>query len=171
LKQKENSVILTKRERFKESDITGKAAFVLATWFGIGLIPFASGTFGTLGAVPLALALQHCPLACRIPFFLFFLVVAVWTSGRAESLLKTSDPSQVVIDEVAGFLAATIFLQVSWQDVGIAFFVFRFFDILKPFPAGLLDRRLHGGWGIVLDDIAAGFQTLLVLLLTHVFFG
>jgi phosphatidylglycerophosphatase A len=77
----------------------------------------------------------------------------------------------VVIDEVAGFLAATIFLQISWQDVGIAFFVFRFFDILKPFPAGLLDRRLHGGWGIVLDDIAAGFQTLLVLLLTHVFLG
>jgi phosphatidylglycerophosphatase A len=171
LKKKDNSAILTKRERFRESDISGKAAFILATWFGTGLLPLAPGTFGTMGAVPLVLALQHCPLACRIPFFLLFLVVAVWTSGRAECLLETSDPSQVVIDEVAGFLAATTFFQVSWQDVGIAFFVFRFFDILKPFPVGLLDRRLHGGTGIVMDDIAAGCYTMIVLLFLQAFLG
>jgi len=171
LKQKRISAILTKRTRSKKNDIVGKAAFVLATWFGIGLIPFASGTFGTMGAVPLVLALRHWPLAFKITFFLFFVALAVLVSGRAESLLETNDPSQVVIDEVAGFLAATIFIQVSWQDIGIAFFVFRFFDILKPFPAGFLDRRLHGGLGIVLDDVAAGFQTLLVLILIHAFLG
>ncbi len=169
MKKKENSAILTKRERFRESDISGKAAFVLATWFGTGLLPRAPGTFGTIGAVPLALALQHCPLAFRIPFFLVFLLVAIWASGRAESLLETDDPSQVVIDEVAGFLAATIFLQAPWQEVGIAFFVFRFFDIFKPFPVGFLDRKLQGGVGIVMDDIAAGCYTLVVLLFMHVF--
>jgi len=160
---------LTIRERFRESDISGKAAFVLATWFGMGLFPFAPGTVGTLGAVPLALVLQHCPLMFTISFFLVFLVLAIWTSGSAESLLETSDPPQVVIDEVAGFLAATIFIHVSWWDIGIAFFVFRLFDIVKPFPVGFVDRRLHGGVGIVMDDVVAGCYTLVVLLLMHIF--
>ena len=167
--KRENSATLTKTERFRKSGISGKAAFILATWFGIGLLPLAPGTFGTLGAMPLLLALEHCPLVCKIAFFFFFLAVAIWASGRTESLLETGDPSQVVIDEVAGFLAATIFVRVSWQDIAIAFFLFRAFDILKPFPVGFLDRRLHGGVGIVMDDIAAGCYTLVLLLFMRVF--
>lgn len=160
-----------KRNRFRECSAPGKAAYILATWFGMGFFPFAPGTVGTLGAIPLALALLHCPLPLRIPFFLVFLALAIWASGKVESLLSTRDPSRVVIDEVAGFLAATIFIHASWQDVGIAFFVFRFFDIVKPFPVGFLDREVKGGMGIVLDDVAAGGYTAATILLMHVFLG
>jgi phosphatidylglycerophosphatase A len=163
LKKRAKSDTFKTRERFTESDASGKTALILATWFGTGLLPFAPGTFGTLGAVPLVLALQHYPLACRIPFFLLFLATAIWASGRAASLLDTPDPSQVVIDEVAGFLAASVLLRFSWQGLGAAFILFRVFDILKPFPAGFLDRRLKGGIGIVLDDIAAGCYVLGVM--------
>ena len=163
LKKRAKSGTFKTREHFRESGASGKAVLILATWFGTGLLPFAPGTFGTLGAVPLVLALQHCPLAWRILFFLFFLAAAIWASGRAAFLLDTPDPPQVVIDEVAGFLAATILLRFSWQGLGAAFILFRVFDILKPFPVGLLDRRLKGGTGIVLDDIAAGCYALGVM--------
>jgi phosphatidylglycerophosphatase A len=163
LKKREKPDTFKTRKRFTESGVSGKAALILATWFGTGLLPFAPGTFGTLGAVPLVLALQHYLLACRIPFFLLFLATAIWASGRAASLLDTPDPSQVVIDEVTGFLAATVLLRFSWQGLGAAFILFRVFDILKPFPVGFLDRKVKGGVGIVLDDVAAGCYALGVM--------
>jgi phosphatidylglycerophosphatase A len=170
LNKGKKSAIFAKK-RFREIDTLGKAAVILATWFGMGYFPFAPGTVGTVGAIPLSLALLRCPFSFRVSFFLVFFVLAVWASGRTESLLGTRDPSQVVIDEVAGFLAATVFMQTSWQEVGIAFFLFRFFDIVKPFPAGILDRKLRGGMGIVLDDVAAGGYTLGVILLMHLLRG
>ena len=169
MKKIENGDSLATRERFRKSRTSDKAVFILATWFGTGLLPFAPGTFGTVGAVPLILVLQYCPLACRVLFSLFFLAAAIWVSGRAASFLDNPDPSQVVIDEVAGFLAATILLQGSWPDLVIAFLLFRVFDILKPFPVGFLDRRLTGGIGIVMDDIAAGCYTLGVMGIIHSF--
>jgi phosphatidylglycerophosphatase A len=171
LNKGKKSAIFGKNKGFKESDTLGKAAVILATWFGMGYFPFAPGTIGTVGAIPLSLALLRCPFSFRVSFFLGFFVLAVWASGRSESLLGTRDPSQVVIDEVVGFLTATIFMQTSWRDVGIAFFLFRFFDIVKPFPAGLLDRKLGGGIGIVLDDVAAGGYALGVIFLMHLLLG
>ena len=159
------------KKRFREIDTFGKAAVILATWFGMGYFPIASGTVGTVGAIPLSLALLRCPFSFRVSFFLVFFSLAVWASGRTESFLGRRDPSQVVIDEVVGFLTATIFMQTSWQELGIAFFLFRFFDIVKPFPAGILDRKLRGGIGIVLDDVAAGGYTLGVILLMHLLLG
>ena len=82
--------------------------------------------------------------------------MAIWSSGRTCALLGEDDPPQVVIDEVAGFLLAVFFLPYSWFNLGLGFVLFRFFDILKPFPIRLLDQKLPGGAGIVLDDVMAG---------------
>jgi phosphatidylglycerophosphatase A len=169
LKKRENADSLATKERFRKGGASDKTAFILATWFGTGLLPSAPGTFGTLGAVPLIVVLQYCPLACRVLFSLFFLAAAIWVSGRAAFFLDNPDPPQVVIDEVAGFLTATILLHSSWLDLGIAFLLFRVFDIVKPFPVGFLDRRLTGGIGIVMDDIAAGCYTLGVMSIIHSF--
>lgn len=155
-----NSDRVNKKELFDQSGISGKVALILATWFGAGLVPFAPGTFGTLGALPLALALSYCPLTFRILLVFVFLATAIWASGRAESLLGKPDSPEIVVDEVTGFLVASFLLKASWLDVGLAFVLFRVFDILKPFPVGLLDRRLRGGLGIVMDDLAAGCYTL-----------
>lgn len=155
-----NSDKVNKKEIFEQSGISGRIALVLATWFGVGLVPVAPGTFGTLGALPLVLALSYCPLVFRIFLGLVFLATAIWASGQAESVLGRPDPPEIVVDEVAGFLVASLFLKASWQYVGLAFLLFRVFDILKPFPVGFLDRRLTGGLGIVVDDLAAGCYTL-----------
>jgi len=158
---------LSKRELFNRSGFSGKTALFLATWCGTGLLPFAPGTFGTLGALPLAVALLYCPVPFRAVFLLIFMAVAVWASGRSQSLLGRADPPEVVIDEVAGFLVATWLLRPTWANLAGAFLFFRLFDILKPFPVGFLDRRLKGGIGIVLDDIAAGGYAWGCLELVH----
>ena len=160
---------LSPREVFHRSGISDKTALFLATWCGMGLIPFAPGTFGTLGALPFAVALSYFPVPFRAAFLLIFLVIAVWASGRAQSLLGKSDPPEVVIDEVGGFLVATWLFRPSWANLAGAFLLFRFFDILKPFPVGFLDRKLRGGLGIVLDDIAAGGYAWACLALVHFF--
>jgi len=162
-----NSDNLSRNERFARTGFSGKTALFLATWCGIGLLPFAPGTFGTLGAMPLAVGLLYLPVTFRAAFLLIFLVVAVWASGRSESLLGRADPPEVVIDEVAGFLVATWLLSPSWANLAGAFLLFRLFDILKPFPVGFLDRRLKGGAGIVLDDIAAGGYAWVCIELIH----
>ncbi len=160
---------LTKKELFNRSGFSGKTALFLATWFGTGLLPFAPGTFGTLGGLPLAVALLYFPAPFRAAFLLVFLLVAVWASGRSQSILGRSDPPEVVIDEVAGFLVATWLLRPDWANLAGAFLLFRLFDILKPFPVGFIDRRLKGGLGIVLDDIAAGGYAWACLELVHFF--
>jgi phosphatidylglycerophosphatase A len=94
--------------------------------------------------------------------------VACWAAGQADHLLAEQDSSKIVIDEVVGYLAATLFLEPTWATVWIAFLIFRVFDVIKPFPANYADRELHGGLGVVLDDVISGLYanlaTRLVLL-------
>jgi phosphatidylglycerophosphatase A len=84
---------------------------------------------------------------------------ACWVAGEAEKLLAEKDSGKIVIDEIVGFLAATFLLEPSIGRFLAAFLLFRLFDILKPFPAGYLERHLRGGPGVVLDDIVAGIYT------------
>lgn len=137
----------------------------LASAGGLGYIPIAPGTFGTLAGIPLLWAFD--PLRSRAPFaycalFVVLVLAACWIAGRAEALLGEHDSRKIVIDEVAGYLAATLFLPPSWQVAVTAFLVFRLFDILKPFPAGHIDRRFPGGYGVVLDDVVSGLYANLV---------
>lgn len=140
-----------------------RPAWILAYGGGVGLMPKAPGTFGTLLAIPLYLAIA--PLA----WFYYALVLSVafalgcWCCENAAQALGEDDHPSIVWDEIVGFCLAMYWTSPSWLTVLIGFALFRLFDILKPWPIGWLDRNVHGGLGIMLDDAMAGFYTLICL--------
>jgi phosphatidylglycerophosphatase A len=128
----------------------------IATGLGLGYAPFAPGTFGSMLALPIHFLISRLPLAWYLGILGALIVVAVLAAGAAEKILDRPDPGEVVIDEVAGMLLALLMIPshpLAWL---LAFALFRFFDILKPWPVSFFDRHFHGGLGIVLDDLAAG---------------
>jgi phosphatidylglycerophosphatase A len=133
-----------------------KLVLFLASGLSLGLIPFAPGTFGSLLGIPLHWLLSHLPICLGICSLGFVILISVWISGRAELLLGNTDPSQIVIDEVVGMAVALVGAPFEPSLIIIAFLFFRFFDIWKPFPIKQIDRSFPGGWGIMLDDVAAG---------------
>ena len=121
------------------------------------------GTFGTLLGIPLAFVLSRSgPIVFMIGTVLF-LLFAVAVAELHEMFTKNHDPGEVVIDEVVGFVVAMTFLPLTWQSFLGAFLLFRFFDILKPFPIRQIDNRIQGGLGTVLDDVAAGIVSNFIL--------
>ena len=144
----------------------------IATGAWSGYAPFAPGTFGSIVGL-IASCLIFAPIWRRSPaaFLLTFaivFVIACWVAGRAESILGEHDSSKIVLDEVLG-MAATLFLnptgmnRTGLMSIAVGFALFRFFDIIKPFPASLIDRRVRGGTGVMLDDMAAAVYANLVL--------
>jgi len=132
------------------------AAKILATFFGIGLFPVAPGTLASAVAVLVYKFALHglaWPLYLLLLAFLFFAGTAA--SAVHAAALGRSDPGRIVIDEVCGQLLALAFLPAAWVPVAVSFVLFRFFDILKPWPIGRLEK-LPGGWGVMADDIGAG---------------
>ena len=135
----------------------------IATGFGAGYLPKAPGTWGSLLALPLhyflrQLAPSRYALALTAIFF-----IAVITAGQAEKILDRKDPGVVVIDEVIGMLITLIAAPNNPLIWLLGFVIFRFFDIFKPYPIRIIDQRLNGGLGIVLDDVLAGIYSLIVL--------
>ena len=162
---------LTLRDAFRKADFSGKLALAFASWFYTGLMPWAPGTFGTLMAVPLILALNHLGEFYEGLALLLLVPTAIWASSLCERHLGRSDPPEVVIDEVAGFLLTFFLLPLSWLTLCLGFVLFRFFDIAKPFPIGWLEKRVRGGTGVVLDDLLAGVYANLSLRLVLLFFA
>lgn len=131
-----------------------------------GYIPVVPGTFGTLPGIPLFWAFdafRQFSLVLYVAAFAAFVFASCWLAGKAEEFLAEHDSRKIVIDEVAGYLAATLFLPMTWRTVLLAFLIFRVLDVLKPFPAGWVDARLPGGYGVVLDDVVAGLYTNLAI--------
>jgi phosphatidylglycerophosphatase A len=141
---------------FKERGWKEKGILFLATWFFTGLIPFAPGTWGSFAALPFAALAYSFGLFSSCVSIAFILIISIPVSGRAAEIIKTEDPSSVVIDEVAGIFITLFLIPLSWMSVMAGFVLFRVFDILKPFPIGLIDKNVRGGTGIVLDDVMAG---------------
>jgi phosphatidylglycerophosphatase A len=140
-----------------------KLILVLATWFGAGKLPFMPGTWGSLAALPLWWLLQPLsPLNYGLAVILLG-VAGIYLSSRAETCLQQVDAPVIVIDEVVGQLISLAPCPVDWFAVGLGVVLFRLFDITKPFPIGAINSRLHGGLGIVLDDVVAGLFAGLVL--------
>lgn len=136
---------------------------LLAFGLGSGTAPKAPGTFGTLAAVPLYLLMQ--PLTPWVYLLLVILLFAlgVWLCDRTSRDLGVHDHGGIVWDEWVGLLV-TLWLApagIGWLVTG--FVLFRFFDILKPWPIGWLDRQVGGGWGIMLDDLLAGLYSFALL--------
>lgn len=131
-----------------------------------GYLPYAPGTFGSV--VGLVAGLAVAPIWRRSPFtflmlFVVVLVVSCRIAGHAERIFGEHDSSKIVLDEVLGMIAAMFLNPTGWAALAAAFALFRIFDIIKPFPASLIDRRLRGGAGVMLDDVVAGIYANLVL--------
>ena len=136
-----------------------RAILFIASGAYTGYIPVASGTWGTLVAFPLFWLfepMRHGSTLLYLATFVAAVVCACWVAGRAEAILQEHDSHAIVIDEIVGYLGATLFMAPSWENTLVAFLIFRVFDVIKPFPAGKIDRSLPGGAGVVLDDVVSG---------------
>ena len=133
-----------------------------ASFFFLGYAPVASGTVGALGAVPLYWIMPKALwLYAAVTAVLFFL--GVWVCTRAEQVFGKKDSSRIVIDEVVGFLVTMAGISSrSWLVIAIGFLLSRFFDIWRPYPVNKLESCPHG-WGVMLDDVAAGVYANLAL--------
>ncbi len=141
----------------------------LAFGFGSGLAKKAPGTCGTVAAIPVYyLLVQANSLWIYSLLTIIATVVGVWICDVAAKKLDEHDYGGIVWDEVAGYLITMWFVPFSWQAMLLGFVLFRIFDILKPWPIKWIDQQVHGGLGIMLDDVlAAIFAGGLLLLATH----
>lgn len=134
-----------------------------ATWFGCGKAPFAPGTIGTLGALPLVWAFSYLQPLHYMLGTVIFSIAAIFVAHFHELMSGEHDASEVVIDEVAGFLVTMTWVPFHWIYVLAGFLLFRFFDVLKPFPISYMDRKIKGGVGIVADDLVAGILSNIIM--------
>ncbi len=135
---------------------------LLAAWGPCGFAPVAPGTVGTLGAIPLWLALTRLDAGTYLAFLLAFTALAMVAAQRAGRFWGIADASPIVLDEVVGYLMTMAFVPWSWQAAAIGFVLFRIFDVVKPWPANAFDR-VKNGFGVVMDDAAAGVWSWIVL--------
>ncbi|MCG2829540.1 MAG: phosphatidylglycerophosphatase A [Desulfobacteraceae bacterium] len=113
--------------------------------------------------LPFCFLLSKTKLSVAILFILIFIFFAIWISNMAEKILKQNDPGCIVIDEIAGIMVTFLSLPFNTITVIAGFLIFRFFDILKPFPIRSMERKLAGGTGIVMDDLLAGVYSNIAL--------
>ncbi|MCI0662050.1 MAG: phosphatidylglycerophosphatase A [Acidobacteria bacterium] len=161
----------------KISDPADQLALIIATGFGIGFIPFAPGTFGSILGLLIAYFLMsifsHDVILLQNSIIIVSVILAIlgiWASSRAEKIFDQKDAGQIVLDEVCGQLISFLFIAPyirrlggEWIWWGIAgFFLFRALDIIKPYPLKELEQ-IRGGLGVMLDDIIAGIYAAVVL--------
>ncbi len=142
-----------------------------ATAGGAGLSPIAPGTVGTVVGLAVFWLMAQLPLYLYLVVLAALIALAVWLAGLAERVFPGQDNQHIVIDEVVGLLTATIALPFNYKTAIVAFLVFRIFDIAKPWPIRWVDQHLHGGFGVVLDDVVAGIFGCVVLQLALYFLG
>ena len=138
----------------------------LATGFFTGFLPTMPGTWGTFAGIPLVIISHRLTSIMQVIFTVVFVTFAAYIAGRAEILFADRDARPIVIDEMVGFIITLLWLPLNFLTLCLGFVLFRLIDIVKPPPIGILEKRLHGGWGIVLDDVLAGdFANVTVRLL------
>jgi phosphatidylglycerophosphatase A len=143
---------------------------MLATGFGVGYSPIAPGTTGTLLSIPIYLFLSQIPSPLYELTLLTFFFLASWISEQAQKYWATKDDQRIVIDEMMGFLITMLWIPRTIFFISMGFILFRFFDILKPFPIRRLEKRWKGGFGVVLDDVAAGVYVNIILQIISYYF-
>jgi phosphatidylglycerophosphatase A len=149
------------------SSLKSSIALLLAEFFYCGRAPFAPGTVGSLGALIIWIPALYYrwPAWLLLLILLFLFLVGLWACPYGIAHYQNSDPKQVVIDEVVGVGIPFLVIDPNWIEILAAFVLFRFFDILKPWPIKAVEKRFLGGMGIMLDDVVAGIFALLVIVL------
>ena len=151
-------------KRLQLSDLFSHPANFFALGFGSGLVPKAPGTFGTLAAVPIFwFLLQPLSVVWLLTVIVVSFVIGVWLCDAAAKNLGVHDHPGIVWDEFVGLWISCIALPAGWVWLLWAFVLFRFFDILKPWPIRWLDSKVPGGLGIMVDDVLAGLFALALI--------
>lgn len=152
-------------------------ATLIVTWFGSGLLPKAPGTWGSLFALPFAAAIHVLAgsiglvIAATIAFLAGWVASNAYLAAARASGSSNEDPSEIVIDEVAGQWLTLAVIPFDPLLYGAGFLLFRLFDVVKPWPVNLIDRKVKGGLGVMLDDIGAAIYAAAALLLLHFMIG
>lgn len=155
--------------KFKQLKLAGKIKIFFATGFLTGYFPVASGTIASFVALLLFLFIPHFSAPkILIPVTILFTFLGIYASDFAEKIYGF-DPPEVVIDEFVGMWLTMFFIPPSFFLSAIGFILFRVFDIVKPFPVRQ-SQSLKGGWGIMIDDLIAGFYSLVILHLLMLIF-
>jgi len=155
-----------KNRKIQLNELKDPVVFI-ALGLGSGLAPKAPGTAGTLLTVPLVYFLQQQSTLIYALVTLFVLATGSWICGYAAKKLQVHDHSAIVYDEVAGFLITMLLVPAGWPWMLAGFVLFRFFDAVKPWPISWVDKNVHGGFGIMIDDVIAGTVSLAILLLVQ----
>ena len=140
-----------------------KAVMFLATGAYVGHIPFAPGTFGSLVGFPFIYLFSRADWPLAVILTAILILFAVWVANLAERQLKAKDPGCIVIDEIAGMCVTMLGVPLTLTTGLAGFFLFRVFDVIKPPPARQMEKILHGGWGVVMDDVVAGIMANILL--------
>ena len=140
-----------------------KGVLFLSSGGFIGNIPFAPGTFGSLLGLPLCFLLSKVNWRVSVLFLGIFVALAVWVCNKAQRLIQENDPGCIVLDEISGMMLSLAGIPFNPISAAAGFVIFRLLDIFKPFPIRAVEKKFFGGTGIVLDDIAAGIFTNLIL--------
>ncbi|RTE85557.1 MULTISPECIES: phosphatidylglycerophosphatase A [Gammaproteobacteria] len=131
--------------------------------FGTGLAPKAPGTFGTLVGIPAVLLFAPLGVQAYLGIVVMFSLLGIYFCQQTGTALGQSDHGAIVWDEIVGYMIAMIAIPVAWQTLLLAFLLFRFFDIRKPWPIKWFDQKVKGGLGVMLDDVLAGLATLVIM--------
>ena len=151
-------------------NIKQKSVMFVATGCLVGNISFAPGTFGSIIGLPLCFILSKIDWKAALFLTILFIFFSIRIAQEAEGILKAEDPGCIVIDEIAGIMVTFIGLPFNMINVVLGFVIFRVIDIVKPYPIRSLEKRLAGGTGIVMDDVAAGVYSNILLRVVSFFF-
>lgn len=135
----------------------------VAFGFGSGTLPIAPGTFGTLFAIPIYLALQLTPLWFYLLILFLITIGSIWLCDKVSRELQIHDHQGMCLDEFVGYLVTMVGAPSGIQWILIGFLLFRFFDIVKPPPIRFIDEKFTGGFGMILDDVLAGIYSCILL--------
>jgi phosphatidylglycerophosphatase A len=138
---------------------------LLALGFGSGLVPKGPGTAGTVVAIPVYLLMESLPVNFYIALVLALFLAGIPVCAHTAQRMGVHDHPGIVWDEIVGYLVTMTFAPAGWLWIAIGFVLFRLFDILKPWPIKWLDRKVGGGFGIMVDDLLAGIAAAVVLYL------
>lgn len=138
-------------------------SFFIAFGFGSGLLPKVPGTWGTLAAIPLYLLLAKGACVIYMTVVIAAFILGIFVCNRVTAALGTHDYSGIVWDEVVGYLLTMFLAPPGLVWIGVGFVLFRIFDIWKPQPIRLIDDRVSGGFGIMLDDVFAAIPSWIIL--------
>ncbi|MEM6812390.1 MAG: phosphatidylglycerophosphatase A [Pseudomonadota bacterium] len=155
---------IASRENLQNIDLKSPATWI-ATFGGSGLLRPAPGTMGSIAALPFGILTLYFfgIYGLLIATFLLF-IIGLWASKQFEGMVNQKDSSLIVVDEAVGIFIALIPAMISPISIILAFFAFRFFDVLKPWPISYLDKKLKGPFGVMIDDVVAGIFAAFIVL-------